>query len=187
MGIDLKSIKRIILTHTHFDHIGCLSEIQKQIPWTELWVHTLEAEPFEQGDERTIYGMEMFRKMCEMQYRLKPGVFRFQVNRKLLGGESLEIGGMLWEVIHIPGHSAGSIGLYHPVQKILVPGDVVYADHAIGRFDLFGANPSELRKSLMRLADLEVNILLPGHNQIVKKLPKGYILNTARQWGSFLR
>jgi glyoxylase-like metal-dependent hydrolase (beta-lactamase superfamily II) len=80
----------------------------------------------------------------------------------------------------------GSIGLYHRPMKILIPGDVVYADYAIGRFDLYGAKASELRKSLMRLAELEVDILLPGHNQIVKNLPKGYILKTARQWEPYL-
>jgi glyoxylase-like metal-dependent hydrolase (beta-lactamase superfamily II) len=89
---------------------------------------------------------------------------------------------MTWEVIHIPGHSMGSIGLYHRPMKILIPGDVVYADYAIGRFDLYGADPAGLKDSLMRLAELEVDILLPGHNEIVKGLPKGYILKTAKQW-----
>ena len=81
----------------------------------------------------------------------------------------------------------GSIGLYHRPMKILIPGDVIYADYAIGRFDLYGANASELMKSLMRLAELEVDILLPGHNQIVKGLPKGYILQTAKQWEPYLK
>jgi len=186
MGIDLKTIKRVIMTHTHFDHIGCLSEIQKQIPWAELWVHVLEAQPLEQGDERTVYGMEMFREMCQMQYGLKPDAFKFQVNRKLHGDEKLDIGGMIWKVIHIPGHSIGGIGLYHQPQRILIPGDVVYADYAIGRFDLHGANASDLKKSLTRLAELEVDVLLPGHNQIVEKLPTGYILKTAKQWEPYL-
>jgi glyoxylase-like metal-dependent hydrolase (beta-lactamase superfamily II) len=31
-GIELSAIKRIIMTHTHLDHIGCLAEISKQIP-----------------------------------------------------------------------------------------------------------------------------------------------------------
>jgi glyoxylase-like metal-dependent hydrolase (beta-lactamase superfamily II) len=186
MGIDLKTIKRVIMTHTHFDHIGCLSEIQKQIPWAELWVHVLEAQPLEQGDERTVYGMEMFREMCQMQYGLKPDAFKFQVNRKLHGDENLDIGGMIWKVIHIPGHSIGGIGLYHQPQRILIPGDVVYADYAIGRFDLHGANASDLKKSLTRLAELEVDVLLPGHNQIVEKLPTGYILKTAKQWEPYL-
>lgn len=186
MGIELPAVKRIIMTHTHLDHIGCLSEILKQIPWAELWVHAAEANPMEIGDERTIYGMDVFRGMCQMQYRLKPGDLTFRSNRKLQGGESLDLGGMVWEVVHIPGHSMGSIALYHRPQKILIPGDVVYADYSIGRFDLHGANAHDLRESLMQLAQLEVDILLPGHNRIVKNVPPGYILDTARQWQSCL-
>src|SRR5512136_918887 len=185
-GIELSAIKRIIMTHTHLDHIGCLSEILKQIPWAELWVHRSEADLLEQGDERAIYGMDMFRGFCQEQFGLEQGAFKFQVNRKLRGGETLNLDGTAWEVIHIPGHSMGSIGLYHRPMKILIPGDVVYADHAIGRFDLYGANPSELKNSLIRLAELEVDILLPGHNRIVKGLPKGYIYKTARQWEAYL-
>jgi hydroxyacylglutathione hydrolase len=185
-GIELSAIKRIIMTHTHLDHIGCLAEISKQIPWAELWVHHLEADLLEQGDERGVYGMDMFRGLCQSQFGLKPGAFKFQVNRKLQGGETLDLGGTVWEVIHIPGHSMGSIGLYHPAMKTLIPGDVVYADYAIGRFDLYGAKGSQLKESLMQLGELEVDILLPGHNRIVKNLPKGYILQTARQWESYL-
>ena len=186
-GIELSAIKRIIMTHTHLDHIGCLAEILKQIPRAELWMHSLEASLLEQGDERTVYGMDMFRVLCQLQFGLKPGAFKFKVNRKLDGGETLDLGDMVWEVIHIPGHSMGSIGLYHRPMKILIPGDVVYADHAIGRFDLYGADAPELKKSLMRLAELEVDILLPGHNQIVKGLPKNYILKTAKQWEPYLK
>ena len=185
-GIDLGDIKRVIMTHTHFDHIGCLAEILKKISGAELWIHAREAEPMEKGDERTIYGMDMLKQMCRMQYRIKEGDFRFKVNRKLSGGESLNIGKMEWEVIHIPGHSMGSIALYCREKKILIPGDTVYADYAIGRFDLHGANASELKDSLIRLAELEVETLLPGHNQIVKNLPKGYIEKTARQWETYL-
>ena len=186
-GFELSAIKRIIMTHTHLDHIGCLSEILEQIPWAELWVHRLEADLLEQGEERAVYGMDMFREFCQEQLGLKPGVFKFQVNRKLDGGETLDLGDMAWEVIHIPGHSMGSIGLYQRHTKILIPGDVVYADYAIGRFDLYGADGPELKKSLMRLSELEVAILLPGHNQIVKGLPKDYILKTAKQWEPYLR
>jgi len=186
MGIELKAIARIIMTHTHLDHIGCLAEIREQIPWAELWVHDIEAGPLEEGDERTVYGMEMFQSMCMMQYSLKPGAFTFYVDRRLQGEENLDIGGMTWEVLHIPGHSPGSIGLYNRQEKILIPGDVVYADYAIGRFDLHGADASELKNSLLQLAKLEVNILLPGHNRIVKDLPAGYIAETAKQWAPYL-
>ncbi len=186
IGIELKDIKRVIMTHTHLDHIGCLSEILKKIPEAELWVHHLEADPLEKGDERAVYGMDMFRGMCQMQYGLKDGAFRFQVSKKLEGGEIMNIGQMEWEVLHIPGHSMGSIALYHRSKRTLIPGDTIYADYAIGRFDLHGANASDLKASLMRLAELNVDLLLPGHNQIVKNLPPDYIRKTVGQWESCL-
>ncbi|MBW2028240.1 MAG: MBL fold metallo-hydrolase [Deltaproteobacteria bacterium] len=186
LGVEREDIKRVIMTHTHLDHIGCLREIKALMPWVEVWIHRDEAEPLEQGDERTVYGMDMFRSLCESQYGLRPGDFRLQVDRKLEDGETLEIGGMSWEVVHVPGHSCGSIALYNPDGKILIPGDVVYADYAIGRFDLHRADGAALKDSLKRLAELEVEVLLPGHNRIVKGLPQGYISDTLRQWESYL-
>jgi glyoxylase-like metal-dependent hydrolase (beta-lactamase superfamily II) len=186
MGIKLDDVKRIIMTHTHLDHIGCLPELMEQLPGVELWVHEEEAGPLEEGDERTVYGMDMFKNMCQAQYGLNEGAFKFSVDRKLKGGETIELGGTSWDVIHIPGHSVGGIGLYDSVRKILIPGDVVYADYAIGRFDLHGANGAQLKDSLMRLADLEVEVLLPAHNRIATELPAGYIRKTAEQWGPYL-
>lgn len=185
-GIELSAIKRVIMTHTHLDHIGCLPEILESLPQAELWIHREEALPLEQGDERTVYGMDMFEQMCQAQYGIKPGFFRFQVHHKLEGGETLALGGMSWEVFHIPGHSPGSIALFNADGKILIPGDTVYADYAIGRFDLHGASGPRLRDSLKLLAGLEVQILLPGHNRIMQQVPEGYIRDTTRQWAPFL-
>ena len=187
LGIDLGDIKRVIMTHTHLDHIGCLREILDRLPNAELWMHRTEAELLEQGDERAAYGMQMFQGMLESNYGFKPGAFCFETDQKLEGGETLEIGAMAWEVIHIPGHSPGSIGLYNRDRKILIPGDVVYSDYAIGRFDLHGASGPQLKESLLSLAELKVDILLPGHNSIVENLPTGYITQVAKQWGPFLR
>ncbi len=186
-GIEPSAIRRVIMTHTHLDHIGCLAEIRKELPGVEVWIHRLEADLLEQGDDRAVYGMNMFKTLCKLQPGLKSDAFKLKVDRKLDGGETLNIGCMMWEVFHIPGHSLGSVGLYHRPTKILIPGDVAYADHAIGRFDLYGANPSDLKKSLIRLSELEIDILLPGHNQIVKDLPKDYLAKTMRQWESYLR
>jgi len=185
-GIDPADIKRVIMTHTHLDHIGCLPEILDQIPEAKVWVHELEGEPLEQGDERVVYGMEMFRSMCQSQYGIPDGRFKFKVHRMLADGDVLDLGGSSWEVLHIPGHSPGSIALYNRPRGILIPGDTVYADYAIGRFDLHGASGEQLKASLSRLADLDVDILLPGHNRILTEVPKGYIAEVARQWGPYL-
>jgi glyoxylase-like metal-dependent hydrolase (beta-lactamase superfamily II) len=187
LGVDPAHIKRVIMTHTHLDHIGCLADILKAIPGAELWVHRDEAGMLEQGDERAVYGMDMFQSLCQAQYGIEPGAFRFSVDRQLDGGEVLDLGGIQWQVIHIPGHSQGSIGLYNPDNRILIPGDVVYADYAIGRFDLFGASGPVHRASLDTLGELEVSILLPGHNRIMESVPPGYIAETAEQWGPYLK
>ncbi|MCX8021799.1 MAG: MBL fold metallo-hydrolase [Syntrophorhabdaceae bacterium] len=185
-GLDLLSIRRIILTHTHFDHIGCIGEIKKEIPHAEIWVHRAEGELLEKGDDRAVYGMDMFKEMCTMQYGIKRDAFRMKVDRMLEGGEVLEIGDMVWEVIPIPGHSMGGIALYSPSHEVLIPGDVIYADYAIGRFDLFGADGKILRESLNRLSSLKIDILLPGHNDIVKGLPDGYVRKVLKMWEPYL-
>lgn len=186
LGIEPADVRRVIMTHTHLDHIGCLAELQKAFPGAELWVHKLEADLLEKGDDRGVYGMEMFKGMCQMQFGLAPDAFKFKVDRKLEGGETLEIGGMIWDVLHIPGHSMGGIALYEPVAKILIPGDVVYSDYAIGRFDLFGADAAQLKDSLNKLAKIDVDILLPGHNQIAKGVPADYIRKTIKMWEPYL-
>ncbi len=186
LGVELSHVRRVIMTHTHFDHIGCLPEILNMLPEAELWVHVNEAEPLERGDERTVYGMEMLQGMCQSQFGIEPGTFSLKVDRKLQGGEILEIGGMSWQVLHVPGHSAGSIALYQSQDRILIPGDVIYADYAIGRFDLHLANGRELKDSLELLAELDVKRLLPGHNRIVTDLEEGYIRKTVQQWEPFL-
>jgi glyoxylase-like metal-dependent hydrolase (beta-lactamase superfamily II) len=185
-GVKPADIKRIIMTHTHLDHIGCLRELIDAIPSLEVWVHESEAGQLEAGDDRTVYGMEMFKQMCRMQYSLKEGDFKFKVDRRLKEGDELNIGGETWTVLHIPGHSAGGIGLWNAAGGVLIPGDVVYADNSIGRFDLYGADAGTLAASLTRLGGLDVKVLLPGHNRIVTNVPKGYIAAVAKQWAPYL-
>jgi glyoxylase-like metal-dependent hydrolase (beta-lactamase superfamily II) len=183
---DLSDIKRVIMTHTHFDHISCIFELLEHIPHAELWIHVHEAATIENGEEKIVYGMDLLENMCKAQFGLAKGVFSLKINRKLEDGENLELGGMTWRVMHIPGHSPGSIGLYCEKEKILIPGDVVYADYAIGRFDLEGSDGRQHRDSLFTLGGLDVDILLPGHNRIMERVPHGYILETARQWEPYL-
>lgn len=65
-------------------------------------------------------------------------------------------------------------------------GDTIYADGAIGRYDLVSANPADLKRSLELIAGLDVNILLPCHNRIVKSGAGPMVENTVQQWTPLL-
>lgn len=185
-GISFDKVKRIIMTHTHLDHIGCLPEILKAIPGAEVWVHKDEAEYIERGDDRIIWGNQMFESMIRSQYTIPKDRFRIKVHRSLEGGETLALGGITFKVIHLPGHSAGSIGLFNEGNRLLMSGDTIYADGAIGRYDLVSANPSDLKRSLELIASLDVDILLPCHNRVVKSGAAPMVMNTVRQWTPLL-
>jgi hydroxyacylglutathione hydrolase len=185
-GISLKHVKRIIMTHTHLDHIGCLKEILEAVPHAEVWVHENEASYLQRGDDRIVWGNRMFESMIRSQHHIPKDFFQTDVHRKLEGGETLMLGGISFKVIHLPGHSTGSIGLFNEEQRLFMSGDTIYADGAIGRFDLVSADPLLLKKSLEFIAKLDIDILLPCHNRIVKSGAGPMVKNTVKQWGPML-
>jgi glyoxylase-like metal-dependent hydrolase (beta-lactamase superfamily II) len=186
LGISLDQVRRIIMTHTHLDHIGCLPEIREAIPHAEVWMHRDEAVSLEKGDERIVFGNQMFESMARSQYDLPKEHFRTEVARKFEGGEDIELGGLSFKVIHVPGHSIGCIGLFNEEHRLFLSGDTIYADLAIGRYDLVSANPVQLKNSLEIIAELVIDILLPCHNRIVTGGAQPMIRQTVEQWGPFL-
>ena len=76
------------------------------------------------------------------------------------------VNGIELQVIHTPGHSPGSVSLYLPSQKVLFTGDLIFND-AVGRTDLAGGDGKLLKDSIRRISNLEVEWLLPGHEDIV--------------------
>ncbi|MFZ5865739.1 MAG: MBL fold metallo-hydrolase [Thermodesulfobacteriota bacterium] len=186
LGIAVDQVKRIIMTHTHLDHIGCLPELLSAIPRAEVWVHEEEARYLKRGDERVVYGNPMFQSMVRAQYDIPKEHFCVDVHRTLQGDEEVSLGGIEFKVIHVPGHSAGCIGLFNEEHRLFFSGDTIYADGAIGRYDLVSADPAQLRQSLESIAELGIDVLLPCHNRIVKVNAAPMIRQTVEQWAPFL-
>ncbi|MRR38188.1 MBL fold metallo-hydrolase, partial [bacterium] len=78
----------------------------------------------------------------------------------------LALGDKSFRIILTPGHSPGSASLYWPEKKALFTGDVVFSQ-SIGRTDLPGGSGKQLKESISRLAELDVEVLCPGHGDIV--------------------
>ncbi len=186
IGVNLEDIKRVILTHTHLDHIGCLPEIMQAIEGIEVWVHEEEGNYMEKGDTRVIWGNQMFESMIRSQISIPEGFFDIKPHRKLKGGETLDLGGVVFKVIHIPGHSIGSIGLLNEEHRLFISGDTIYADGAIGRYDLFSADAAQMKSSLDLISKIGIDYLLPCHNRVVKGSAGPMIRKTVMNWAPLL-
>lgn len=79
-------------------------------------------------------------------------------------GLTLTLGTIPVQVIHTPGHTAGSISLHLPAASLLLAGDTLFRD-GIGRTDLPGGNPEQILRSIHdRLLHLpEGTLVVPGH------------------------
>jgi glyoxylase-like metal-dependent hydrolase (beta-lactamase superfamily II) len=82
-------------------------------------------------------------------------------DRPLAEGDTLRVGSLSFDVLHLPGHAPGHVAFHG--YGLLFGGDVLFAG-SIGRTDLPGANPAHLEQSLARLAELQPDtIVYPGH------------------------
>tara|TARA_Y100000310_G_scaffold334770_2_gene415273 strand:+ start:4650 stop:5240 length:591 start_codon:yes stop_codon:yes gene_type:complete len=129
-------INKILLTHTHFDHINDVEKLSNETK-AEVYVHSLEADII-----RKING------------GIK--VVEFEDDDEILVGE------LILKVIHTPGHSRGSSCFL--VEDKLITGDTLFVG-SIGRTDFEESNQEDMKKSLEKLKllndDLEV---WPGHD-----------------------
>jgi len=84
------------------------------------------------------------------------------VDVKLTNGDSVELGDRVFEVIHTPGHTPGSICLYHRDTKLLIVGDSLVGE----RVNLIRMDKDTYIDSLRRLLDLDVRRLIQSHPRI---------------------
>ncbi len=152
--ISLKDIESIALTHMHFDHSGGAETFARA---TNARVYTSEKDG------------ELLRKKDRNAAAYTSALSEMPDVELVYVKEGDMIGPL--RVIETPGHTAGSICLYEPEEKLLFTGDTVFAN-GIGRFDMPTGNKEELKRSLMKLSELEVRILYPGHGDTIGGEPE---------------
>lgn len=143
LEIKRERISLVVLTHEHAGHAGGASAF----PGALLVAHPLAAAKLRHGEE----------PLTKLQARAPDIEFP--------DGSAIRIGGFSFDVLHMPGHTSGSICLYERSRALIVTGDTVLARGTLSVVTQNGSSGEHL-ESLERLASLRARLLLPGHGPL---------------------
>ena len=142
------TVKTIINTHGHFDHVGA-NKRMKDVTGAELLIHSLDAPMLSQ--------LSAMAAAWGMSTENSP-----PPDRTIAHGEVVNVGGIALTVIHTPGHTPGGISLH--AENAVFVGDTLFAG-SIGRTDFpggdFGVLKASIQEKLFILPD-DVTVY-PGH------------------------
>jgi glyoxylase-like metal-dependent hydrolase (beta-lactamase superfamily II) len=147
LGVEVAAI---LLTHTHFDHVGAVAPLARATG-AEVWCPELEVPVL--ADIMRYVPWEGF------------GPFEsYDADHTVAGGETLELAGMEIEVLFTPGHSPGHVTYSIPSEQAIFSGDVLF-EGSIGRTDLPGGDHQTLMRTLAALVDAlpDETVVYPGH------------------------
>jgi hydroxyacylglutathione hydrolase len=140
------TLKLIVSTHGHWDHIGDNARVSEQTG-ASIAVHPLDAHRL--TDPQPLWA----------PFDIPPSVPAVELAE---GGE-IRFGSIRLEVLHTPGHTEGSVCLFDRADGTLLSGDTLFAG-SFGRVDLAGGDATAMVESLARLARFDDPIaVLPGH------------------------
>jgi glyoxylase-like metal-dependent hydrolase (beta-lactamase superfamily II) len=175
LGYGLEDVEALVLTHGHSDHIGFAEQLHEAVAVPVL-IHEADAALVDGTDEgsasevmRNLWRPAILRLVFEFARGGGFSVPPVEVIEPFEDSAVLDVPGTP-QVIHLPGHSAGSCALYLPEREVLLCGDaLVTLDIKTGRaggpqiMSMFNADEERAVESLDRIESFGRVTLLPGH------------------------
>jgi hydroxyacylglutathione hydrolase len=145
----------LIATHGHFDHIMAAYTISLTYR-TPLCIHDKDVFLISRMESSAKYFLGL------------PSVDPPPTNlKKIQAGDTITLGSNIGEILELPGHTPGSIGIYFPSERRLFSGDVIFADGSVGRTDFAYSSLPQLQTSIDTLLKLPSDTIVnPGHGDV---------------------
>ena len=143
-------LKKILLTHGHFDHIGAVADLVEKTG-CEVYIHKNDLEKLSSDSKNLVhdFGLESIRPIHQA----------ISVD----DGDIIELDELKFKVMHTPGHTSGSV--CYIIGDNMFSGDTLFAS-SIGRTDMLDGNTIDMLKSLEKISKLKGNYkIYSGHTK----------------------
>ena len=146
------TLKAILLTHGHFDHIMALNDLKKRYN-VPVYAHEEEEDVLKQSS------LNLSGSIGQ--------IYTTQADVYVKDGEHLKLAGLDVIVLYTPGHTKGGVCYYFPEENVLMSGDTLF-HCSIGRTDFPTGSMSQLVRSVKeQLFVLPDDVqVYPGHDSV---------------------
>ena len=188
LGYRVEDLRRVIVTHHHADHMGLAAEIVARsgaevwthpysVPWlTDLAAQQARSLPFYQELwEAAGVPADIEAQINHANHDLLRWVESVTPTKTIDEGQTLQLGGLPWQVFHTPGHAGGLICLWEPASRTLLANDHLIRDISSNPVLEPPEMPGQPRPRrlveylhhMQRMAALGPQVALPGHGEVV--------------------